>query len=56
MVDVQALIKYYDTNQDGSIGYEEFIRGLRVPLSDRRSNMTLKVFRSIEKEAGKISN
>jgi len=28
-VELQALMKYYDVNGDGNIGYEEFIRGLR---------------------------
>lgn len=27
--DLQALMRYYDTDQDGNISYEEFIRGLR---------------------------
>jgi len=28
-VELQALIKYYDVDGDGSVSYEEFIRGLR---------------------------
>ena len=28
-VDIQALMKYYDIDNDGHICYEEFLRGLR---------------------------
>jgi len=28
-VELQALMKYYDLNKDGSISYEEFLTGLR---------------------------
>ena len=28
-VELQALMKYYDINGDGSITYEEFLNGLR---------------------------
>lgn len=38
-VDIQALMKYYDIDNDGNITYEEFIRGLREPLSERRQRM-----------------
>lgn len=28
-VELQALMKYYDVDHDGSVSYEEFISGLR---------------------------
>jgi len=28
-VEIQALMKYYDINGDGCVGYEEFLSGLR---------------------------
>jgi Ca2+-binding EF-hand superfamily protein len=28
-VELQALMKYYDVNGDGKVGYEEFLSGLR---------------------------
>jgi Ca2+-binding EF-hand superfamily protein len=28
-VELQALMRFYDVDGDGSIGYEEFISGLR---------------------------
>jgi hypothetical protein len=50
--EIQALMKYYDTDGDGSISYDEFIKGLkyetslicRDPLNDRRKNMVERAF------------
>jgi len=36
IVEVQALMKFYDVNGDGNISFEEFLRGLRSPLTERR--------------------
>ena len=44
VVEIQALMKYYDVDGDGNITYEEFIRGLRDPLSERRRAMVDKAF------------
>jgi len=55
-VELQALFKYYDINGDGSIGYEEFLNGLRDELNQRRQNMVLKAFAMMDKDgSGKIS-
>jgi Ca2+-binding EF-hand superfamily protein len=48
-VEIQALVKYYDTNKDGSISYEEFMSGLKDDLSERRRNMVLKAFAILDK-------
>lgn len=52
-VDVQGLMTYYDINQDGSIGYEEFIRGLRDPLTQRKRDMVNKAFSIMDKDGSK---
>ena len=44
IVEIQALMKYYDIDGDGNITYEEFIRGLREPLTERRLKMVQKAF------------
>ena len=49
VVEVQALMKYYDVDGDGNITYEEFIRGLRDPLSERRKTMVDKAFELIDR-------
>lgn len=49
-------MKFYDVNCDGNIGYEEFIRGLREPLSQRRSNMVEAAFKLMDKDnSGKLT-
>lgn len=35
-VELQALMKYYDVDGDGNITYEEFLNGLKEPLSSRK--------------------
>ena len=41
-------MKYYDTNGDGSITYEEFLAGLRDPLSSRKSTIVERAFRRFD--------
>lgn len=49
-------MKYFDTNGDGSISYEEFVAGLREPMNERRLNVVKKAFASLDKtDSGKIS-
>jgi len=51
---VQALFKHYDVNRDGTISYEEFVRGLREPMNARREKVALKAFTSVARD-GKAS-
>lgn len=56
VVEIQALMKYYDIDGDGNITYEEFIRGLREPLSDRRKKMVEKAFAQMDRNgSGEIT-
>lgn len=43
-IELQALVKYYDANNDGGISYQEFMNGLREELSERRTKITEKAF------------
>ena len=49
VVEIQALMKFYDIDGDGNITFEEFIRGLREPLSKRRLAMVEKAFQLMDK-------
>jgi len=55
-VDVQALMKYYDIDNDGHISYDEFIRGLREPMNERRQKVVDKVYALLDKDgSGKLT-
>ena len=55
-VDVQALMKFYDVDGDGNITYEEFIRGLRSPLTERRAKIVQAAFAQMDKDgSGEIT-
>ena len=41
-------MKYYDTNGDGSISFEEFLSGMKEDLSERRLNMVKKAFARLD--------
>ena len=56
VVDIQALMKFYDVDGDGNITYEEFVRGLREPLTERRKKMVEKAFKMMDKNgSGEIT-
>jgi Ca2+-binding EF-hand superfamily protein len=37
--EVSAVVKYFDTNMDGKISFDEFLRAVRGDLNDRRTEM-----------------
>lgn len=43
-------MKYYDVDGDGNISYEEFIRGLRDELTERRRKMVEKAFAMLDRD------
>lgn len=55
IVELQVLMKYYDTNGDGHISYEEFIAGLWEPLPDRLKNIVNRAFDQLDRGSGTVS-
>lgn len=56
IVELQALMKYYDVDNDGNITYEEFLRGLREELTERRQKMVDLAFALLDKDgSGQIT-
>ena len=49
-MELQALMKFYDVDNDGNISYEEFISGLRDELTERRAAMVNKAFCVLDKD------
>lgn len=44
------MMKYYDVNGDGYISYEEFISGLRDPLSSRKQKVVDRAFEKLDSQ------
>ena len=53
-VELQALMKYYDVDGDGNIGYEEFLQGLKEDLSERKQAMVDKAFNILDKDGSGV--
>merc|ERR1712166_797385 len=49
-VELQALMKFYDVDGSGTIGFEEFLGGLRDELPERRKKMVMKAFHMLDKD------
>jgi Ca2+-binding EF-hand superfamily protein len=49
-VEMQALMKYYDVDGDGQISLDEFLRGLRDPLTERREAMVWRAFALMDRD------
>jgi Ca2+-binding EF-hand superfamily protein len=43
-------MKFYDIDNDGNVSYEEFLRGLRDELTERRKKMVAKAFSIMDKD------
>jgi Ca2+-binding EF-hand superfamily protein len=54
IVEAQALMKFYDVDGDGNISFEEFLRGLREPLTARRSSMVNQAFGLMDKDGSGV--
>jgi len=48
------LFDYFDTDNSGSIQYEEFIQGLRNPLTERRKALVNLAFGKLDKDGSGI--
>jgi len=47
---VPVLFNCFDANHDGTINYDEFLRGIRGELNDFRQGLVEKAFRKIDKD------
>ncbi|KRX10508.1 hypothetical protein PPERSA_01520 [Pseudocohnilembus persalinus] len=50
----QLIFNYFDKDKSGSICYNEFIDGIRMPLNERRTNMVRKVFFSLDRDGSGV--
>ena len=47
-------MKFYDIDGDGNITYEEFLRGLREPLNERRKKIVQKAFSQLDRNGSGV--
>ena len=47
--EVSAVVKYFDTNKDGKISFDEFIRAVRGDLNQRRQEMVMMAYDVLDK-------
>ena len=46
--EVTAIVKYFDTNHDGKISFDEFLRAVRGELNDRRIDMVHMAYKVLD--------
>jgi Ca2+-binding EF-hand superfamily protein len=44
----ERLFKFFDKNNDGTVDYDEFLRGLRGDLNDRRRELVHMAFKKLD--------
>lgn len=47
--EVSAVVKYFDTNNDGKISFDEFLRAVRGDLNQRRTEMVHMAYKVLDK-------
>jgi len=47
--EVSAIVKYFDTNKDGKISFDEFLRAVRGDLNERRLEMVHMAYNVLDK-------
>jgi Ca2+-binding EF-hand superfamily protein len=48
--EVTAILKYFDTNKDGKLSFDEFLRAIRGDLNERRRKMVHMAYKVLDKD------
>ena len=49
-IEVTQIVKYFDTNKDGKISFDEFLRAIRGDLNPRRNSLVEMAFKILDKD------
>ena len=52
--DINLIFVELDTNKDGTLNYQEFVKGIIGDMNERRKNIVLKAFQSLDKNGNGI--
>jgi len=47
--EIDALFTFFDRDNSGTISFDEFVKGMRGPMSDRRKNLVQLAFKVVDK-------
>ena len=48
--ELTAMLKYFDTNHDGKLSFDEFLRAIRGDLNERRKAMVHMAYKVLDKD------
>ena len=49
-IEVSQIVKHFDTNNDGKLSFDEFLRAIRGDLNPRRQNMVHQAYKVLDKD------
>jgi len=49
-IEVTQIVKHFDTNKDGQLSFDEFLRAIRGNLNDRRRDMVHQAYAVLDKD------